>query len=146
MADKLIKLDLGELIDRLSILQIKELLLEGDFSDAISDLEHDIDRVYEEQNIKLSANLIRQIVVMAQANLHVWMLKDEMVTELDENIYNEKLKLAQDFHNGLKNSIKNMMLDLGGEVPDPKLKATFLDPGDWHSNIVDSIGMNNDDI
>ena len=141
MADKLIKLDLGELIDRLSILQIKELLLDGDFSDAISDLEHDIDRVYEEQDVKLNANLIRQIVLIAQTNLHIWLLKDEMAIEDNEKQYNKKLKLSQDFNNCIKNSIKNMILDLGGEVPEPKLKATFVDVGEWYYPIVDSIGV-----
>ncbi len=146
MEDKLIKLDLGELIDRLSILQIKELLLDGDFSDAISDLEHDIDRVYEEQDVKLTANLIRQIVLMAQTNLHIWLLKDDMEMEDDEEKYNGKLKLSQDFNNCIKNSIKNMLLDEGGEVSEVKLKATFVDEGEWYYPIVDSIGIKNNEI
>lgn len=136
MADKLIKLDLGELIDRLSILQIKEMLFDGDFSDVISDFEHDIDRLYREHDIKLTANLIRQIVLIAQANLHIWLLKDEMGKEEDEEKYNVMLKLSQDFNNCIKNSIKNMLLDKAWE---PKLKATFADPEEWYSSIIDGI-------
>ncbi len=126
MEDKLIKFDLGELIDKLSILQIKEMLLGADVSNAISDIEEDIDAIHGEHNIQLTPNLIRQIIVMAQANLHVWMLKDDMAEESDSDRYNCKLRLAQDFNNCLKNAVKNMYIKLfcPNGCSDLDLKAT----------------------
>lgn len=143
MENKLINYDLGELIDRLSILQIKIMLLDEDCS-SVLDLEEDINQVGKEYDIKLTSNMIRQIVLISQANLHIWMLKDLMAEEKDDNKYNTMLKLAQDFNNCVKNSIKNMLLKKTGEDVIPKLKATFSDPGEWYADIIDSVGMNNE--
>lgn len=71
---------IGELIDRLSILQLKELFLKEhrqEFADEIQLILHDISLMLKEHNINLSAETIRAIIVLAQANLHIWYSESE---------------------------------------------------------------------
>ena len=71
---------LPELIDRLTIDQIKEVLLpearEG-VAGEIRRLENDIDLIAGKLDLKASARLLRKIIVLAQINLHIWYNKDQ---------------------------------------------------------------------
>ncbi len=111
----------AELIDALSIDQIKEMLLDAQKRRAGEDIEkitHDIDLVINEIDLKLTARLIRIIVALAQLNVHIWYNKDKMPTCPDE--YNELLKLAHQL-NGTRNRLKNTLL---AEVGDKSARKT----------------------
>jgi len=145
MDDKLVKkvnFTFAELIDKLSICQIKEMLLSADWSGEIKKLAHDIDYVLDEKDIKLTPKLIRQIILMSQANLHIWSLKDEMELEDNHDIYTDKLILSQEFNNGIKNSIKNMISGSVGELTTPGAKATFISPDAWYLDIINNVRKN----
>ena len=64
---------LSELIDRLSIVQLKEVFIpehKEEYAKEIEDIMHDIDVVLD--NRKPDAEMIRAIIVLAQMNLHIW--------------------------------------------------------------------------
>ena len=65
---------LSELIDRLSIVQLKEVFIsehKSEYAQEIEDICHDIDLLLPDSE-KVDANLIRSVVVLAQMNLHIW--------------------------------------------------------------------------
>ena len=66
---------LNELIDRLSIHQLKEVFIpenKENYAKEIKDMMYDIDLILKENNGKISAKTIRAIVVLAQMNTHIW--------------------------------------------------------------------------
>jgi len=106
---------LPDLIDRLTVDQIKEVLL-PDAREAVADeirrLENDIDLLVGELDLKASARLLRKVIVLAQINLHIWYNKDQMQAQPDR--YEELLTLAHQL-NGIRNRIKNSLLDEAGD-------------------------------
>ena len=61
---------LSELIDRLSIAQLKEVFIpehKEEYAQEIADICHDIEIMLPE-----SSEFIRSIVVLSQMNLHIW--------------------------------------------------------------------------
>jgi hypothetical protein len=111
----------AELIDRLTVDQIKEVLLPQS-KDAIADemakISHDIDALIKERNIELNSRLIRMVIALAQLNLHIWTLKDRMKEHPEK--YDEYLKFAHQL-NGTRNQLKNMMLvELNDSEPSAK--------------------------
>ena len=66
---------LGELIDRLSIHQLKEVFIpenKKNYAKEMSDMVHDIDMLLKEHKGKLTGDVIRAIVVLSQMNAHIW--------------------------------------------------------------------------
>ena len=65
---------LSELIDRLSIVQLKEVFIpehKKEYAQEISDICHDIQIILDKSE-DVSAETIRAIVVLSQMNLHIW--------------------------------------------------------------------------
>ena len=105
---------LSELIDRLTVTQIKQALLgdkKKDFYNEINKLSNDIDIIIKKENIKLNSRIIRIIVLISQINLHIWKNKDLMQENLENN--EEYLKLLKLSHqlNGIRNRKKNQLLE-----------------------------------
>ena len=108
-------LPLAELVDRLTIDQIKEVLLPAhkeSFAQEMERLTHDIDLIIEDKNILLSSRLIRIVIALAQLNLHIWQNKERMQLEPDR--YLELLKFAHQL-NGVRNQLKNLLLEETGD-------------------------------
>ena len=66
---------LSELIDRLSIAQLKEVFIpehKAEYAQEISDILHDINLTIIENDVILDSEVIRAIVVLSQMNLHIW--------------------------------------------------------------------------
>lgn len=102
---------IAELVDRLTIDQIKEVVLSEDkasYAAEMRDLAKDIDALIKDGGIQLSARLIRIVIVLAQMNLHIWHFKDQMQTEPER--YSELLTLCHQL-NGIKNQMKNLLLE-----------------------------------
>jgi len=120
---------LAELIDRLTIDQIKEVLISKDkesFAEEMDKISHDIDALVEEKQIKLSARLIRIIVAISQMNLHIWNNKNEM--QKDSERYDELLKLSHQL-NGIKNQMKNLLLEEAGDKEKSLERSNFNTDG-----------------
>ncbi len=137
---------LTDLIDALTIDQIKEVLLPEAkrmiYVEEMRRLEHDIDLLIAEREIKLTGRFVRLIVFLAQANLLVWRDKDRLQSEPER--YYERLELAQEL-NGLRNQVRNLLMEELGEGKPCNRRATFLDyDGErWYSPIID--GMKKDE-
>lgn len=119
----------AELIDRLTVDQIKEVLLPQQAAAAAEEMNrisHDLDLLIELRDIKLSARLIRMIVVIAQMNVHIWQNKDRMGEDADR--YLELLKLAHQL-NGLRNQVKNMLLEEAKDVEPSARRTNFNTDG-----------------
>ena len=65
---------LSELVDRLSIAQLKEVFIpehKTEYAKEISDICHDIQLILNDAET-IGAETIRAIVVLSQMNLHIW--------------------------------------------------------------------------
>lgn len=119
----------AELIDRLTVDQIKEVLIsdmEPEMSREMELLCHDIDLLISERDLKLNSRFIRIVVALAQMNLHIWQLKDRMNEHPDQ--YLELLKLAHQL-NGLRNQLKNLLLEEAKDIEESAQRTNFNTDG-----------------
>ena len=121
---------LSELIDRLSIVQLKEVFIpehKNEYAQEISDILHDIDLTLEEKDVILDSDAIRAIVVLAQMNLHIW-----------HNVsnYRKGIKDGNDLElthglNGIRNVAKNKIQETVGGRKDYKIDCLAAEFKDW---------------
>tara|TARA_R110000824_G_scaffold87971_2_gene216516 strand:+ start:494 stop:898 length:405 start_codon:yes stop_codon:yes gene_type:complete len=119
---------LSELIDRLSIAQLKEVFLSAhkeEYASEIKDILHDIDLLIEDG--KVSAETIRAIVVLAQMNLHIW--HNEAEARKGKNA-GENLLLTHGL-NGIRNTAKNKIQEIVGGRKDHKIDCLAAEFKDW---------------
>jgi len=120
---------LAELIDSLTIYQIKEVTIpeqKESLAEEMGKIAHDIDLIIEERDLKLSARLIRIIIAIAQMNLHIWQNKDDMQNDPDK--YMDLLKLAHQL-NGVRNRMKNILLEEVGDKDKSARKTNYNTDG-----------------
>ena len=94
---------IAELIDRLSIVQLKEVFIsehKEEYAKEIEDIIHDLDLE------GLDGKLIRAIIVLSQMNLHIW--HNETKYRAGEGDGN--LGLTHGL-NGIRNTAKNIIQD-----------------------------------
>ena len=126
---------LAELLDRLTVIQIKQALLgdkKKEFANEMQKISHDMDLIIEENDIRLTSKIIRIIVLISQMNLHIWKNKDLMQENLEnDEEYLRLLKLAHQL-NGIRNRMKNQLLDIEGTKDESQKKSNFeTDNLDW---------------
>ena len=93
----------SELIDRLSIVQLKEVFIpehKKEYAKEIKDIVHDL------EGIGIDGEMIRAIIVLAQMNLHIW--HNETKYRAGEGDGN--LGLTHGL-NGIRNTAKNKIQD-----------------------------------
>tara|TARA_R110000744_G_scaffold296453_4_gene406330 strand:+ start:408 stop:812 length:405 start_codon:yes stop_codon:yes gene_type:complete len=126
----------AELIDRLAVDQIKEMLFDDNKSmtEEINKLSHDINMLIDEKKIVLNARLMRVIIVLSQINVHIWYIKDRMQEHEDQ--YDELLKLAHQI-NGIRNRMKNILLEEFGDRDKSLVRSNFNTDGleGWEPSI-----------
>tara|TARA_B100001564_G_C20568040_1_gene636940 strand:+ start:612 stop:1013 length:402 start_codon:yes stop_codon:yes gene_type:complete len=118
-----------DLIDRLTIFQLKEVFLpehKGDYAKDIQDILHDIDIILEESPGKVNAKLIRALVVLSQMNLHIW----HNESEVRKGTGDGNLELTHGL-NGIRNTAKNIITDVLGGRKDHKIDCLAADFEDW---------------
>ena len=121
---------LSELVDRLSIVQLKEVFIPEhklEYSQEIADITHDIQVLLEEQDGKITAETIRAIVVLSQMNLHIWH---------NESNYRKGIKDGNNLEltnglNGIRNVAKNRIQEVVGGRKDYKIDCLAADFKDW---------------
>ncbi len=125
-------LPLAELVDRLAIDQIKEVLLpkhRESFAQEMNKIAHDIDAIIGEKELKLTSRLLRIVIVISQMNLHIWYHKDRMEKDHDDTeTYLQLLKLSHQL-NGVKNGMKNLLLEETGDREKSLEKSNFTTDG-----------------
>lgn len=108
------QLPFGELIDKLTILQLRETLLNSkQYAEDILRLEHDIDLVMNQKGFIPTARMLRIVFFMGQLNTLIWLYKDKMIEDGGKQ-YGEYLKLSHQI-NGMKNAVKNQLMVITGE-------------------------------
>ena len=121
---------LSELIDRLSIAQLKEVFItdhKEEYAKEIEDILHDIDLELREKNVILNANAVRAIMVLSQMNLHIWH---------NESNYRKGIKDGNNLElthglNGIRNTAKNMIQETVGGRKDYKIDCLAAEFKDW---------------
>ena len=120
----------SELIDRLSIVQLKEVFIadhKEEYAKEISDIVHDVDLALKENNVQLTAEVVRAIVVLSQMNLHIWH---------NESNYRKGIKDGNNLElthglNGLRNTAKNKIQEVVGGRKDYKIDCLAAEFKDW---------------
>ena len=120
---------LAELVDRLSIAQLKEVFIsehKEEYSQEIRDIVHDIQMCLEEGD-PVSAETVRAIVVLSQMNLHIWH---------NESNYRKGIKDGNDLElthglNGIRNTAKNKIQEILGGRKDYKIDCLAADFSEW---------------
>ena len=120
---------LSELIDRLSIVQLKEVFIsdhKDEYAQEIKDIVHDI-QVCLGSSGKIDAETIRAIVVLSQMNLHIWH---------NESNYRKGIKDGNNLElthglNGIRNTSKNKIQELDGGGKDYKIDCLAAEFKDW---------------
>jgi uncharacterized protein (UPF0335 family) len=115
---------LSELVDRLSIAQLKEVFIvehKEEYAEEIKDILHDIGL------LGLDADLIRSVVVLSQMNLHIWH---------NETNYRKGIKDGNNLElthglNGIRNTAKNKIQEVVGGRKDYKIDCLAADFKDW---------------
>lgn len=121
---------LSELIDRLSIVQLKEVFIvehKEEYAREISDIVHDIQEHLNEEKVILTADVVRAIVVLSQMNLHIW----HNETNYRKGIKNgNSLELTHGL-NGIRNTAKNKIQEIVGGRKDYKIDCLAAEFKDW---------------
>lgn len=112
---------IGELIDRLSIDQLKEVFLKEKehYKSEMKDIMEDLDILLK--NKKITAKLIRAIIAVSQLNTHIWY--NERDARAEGTCEGKRLLLTHGL-NGSRNRMKNIICD---ELQDNKGKDYRLD-------------------
>ena len=121
---------LSELIDRLSIVQLKEVFIpehKSEYAKEISDICHDIQLLLESNKEQVTAETIRAIVVLSQMNLHIWH---------NESNYRKGIKDGNNLElthglNGIRNTAKNKIQEVAGGRKDYKIDCLAAEFEDW---------------
>ena len=120
---------LAELIDRLSIVQLKEVFIperKEEYAKEISDIVHDIDTLLDAKN-RIDGETIRAIVVLSQMNLHIWHNEANYRKGIKDG---NNLELTHGL-NGIRNTAKNKIQEVVGGRKDYKVDCLAAEFKDW---------------
>ena len=121
---------LGDLVDRLSIVQLKEVFIpeyKSEYAQEIQDIVHDIQLVLDDSEQPITAETIRAIVVVAQMNLHIWHNESNYRRGIKDG---NNLELTHGL-NGIRNTAKNVIQEVVGGRKDYKVDCLAADFKDW---------------
>lgn len=121
---------LSELVDRLSIAQLKEVFItehKAEYGEEIKDIVHDIQLILNQLDGKVDAETIRAIIVLSQMNLHIWH---------NESNYRKGIKDGNNLElthglNGIRNTAKNKIQEINGGRKDYKIDCLAAEFKDW---------------
>ena len=120
----------SELIDRLSIVQLKEVFItdhKEEYGREIADIVHDIQLILDESNGQVNAETIRAIIVCAQMNLHIWHNESNYRRGIKDG---NNLELTHGL-NGIRNTSKNKIQEVVGGRKDYKVDCLAADFKGW---------------
>lgn len=120
MTERLYLPTLAELIDRLSIVQLKELKIpehRAEYTEEIKLIMHDIDMICNQQKLDMTAKTIRDILLIAIFNLSIWQNEGNFRKGIKEG---NDLELTHGL-NSLRNQAKNRIQEVIGGRRDYKL-------------------------
>lgn len=122
---------LGELIDRLSIHQLKEVFIpenKDNYAKEMKDIISDINMILEKDKDKLSGDFIRAIIVLSQMNAHIW-YNESQVRKGEKG--SDNLMLTHGL-NGIRNTAINKIMEVVGGRKDYKVDCIAEEFKDWN--------------
>ena len=120
---------LSELVDRLSIAQLKEVFItehKEEYAKEIQDIVHDIQIILDSSE-KIDAEIIRAVVVLSQMNLHIWHNESNYIKGIKDG---NNLELTHGL-NGIRNTAKNKIQEIAGGRKDYKIDCLAAEFKDW---------------
>ena len=120
----------GELIDRLSIHQLKEVFIpenKKNYAEEMNDIVHDIDLILKEKDVNLDGDIIRAIIVLSQMNAHIW-YNESQVRKGEKG--SDNLMLTHGL-NGIRNTAINKIMEVVGGRKDYKVDCIAAEFKDW---------------
>jgi hypothetical protein len=121
---------LSELIDRLSIVQLKEVKIPEhkiEYAQEIADIVHDIQLIMDQKDVVITAELIRAVIVCAQMNAHIWYNE----TNVRSGAVGPSMLALTHGLNGIRNTAKNKIQEVVGGRKDYKIDCIAADFKDW---------------
>ena len=121
---------LGELIDRLSIHQLKEVFItenKKNYASEIQDIFNYIEQILKEHKGDITGEVIRSIVVLSQMNAHIW-YNESMVRKGQKG--SDNLMLTHGL-NGIRNTAINKIMEVVGGRKDYKIDCIASEFKDW---------------
>ena len=119
-----------DLIDRLSIFQLKEVKIpehKEKYAQDIKDILNDIDIILEESPGEVNAKLLRAVIVLAQMNTHIWYNESDVRNGVKGS---DNLLLTHGL-NGIRNTAKNKIQETVGGRKDYKIDCLAAEFKDW---------------
>ena len=120
----------SELIDRLSIVQLKEVFIpehKEEYAKEIQDILYDVNLILSEGQEKITAETLRAVIVLSQMNLHIWHNESEA---RKGNKDGNRLLLTHGL-NGIRNVAKNKIQEIVGGRKDYKTDCLAAEFKDW---------------
>ena len=136
---KNIKFSNSELIDKLIVCQIKQVINNKnhrEYEKGISSIIREIDSNIKNKKINIDSKFINLIIALSQINTFIWLLRDK-VRESNKNLdYN--IKLSHQL-NALRNKVKNTLITYldGGKESQKKTNINKEDLKVWKYSIVE---------
>jgi hypothetical protein len=121
---------LSELVDRLSISQLKEVFItdhKEEYAKEIEEIVHDIELILSQADGRITGEQIRAIIVLSQMNLHIWH-NESAVRKGTAGPAN--LALTHGL-NGIRNTAKNKIQEVVGGRKDYKIDCLASEFKDW---------------
>jgi len=122
---------ISELIDRLTIVQLKEVKItehKEAYAQEIDDIVHDIQEIMDENpNIKMTAEMLRAVIVCAQMNAHIWYNE----SNVRSGVAGPNMLSLTHGLNGIRNTSKNKIQEVFGGRKDYKIDCIAADFSDW---------------
>ena len=133
MVDRKYLPSIADLLDRLCIDQLKEVFIADkkiEYREEIDKLLYDIEDITNVHNLKMTARMLRALIVLAQINTHIWYNERDCRAGGSQDL--EKLKLTHSI-NGIRNQAKNVILQELGieEGKDFKIDCLASDYKHW---------------
>ncbi len=120
----------AELIDRLSIIQLKEVFItehKAEYAEEIKLILEDIKSILDTREVVITADTIRDLIILGQINLHIW----HNEANYRQGIRNgNNLELTHGL-NGIRNTAKNKIQEAVGGRRDYKIDSLAAEFTSW---------------
>jgi len=121
---------LSELVDRLSISQLKEVFItdhKEEYAKEIDEIVHDIELILSQADGRITGEQIRAIIVLSQMNLHIW----HNESAVRKGIAGPANLALTHGLNGIRNTAKNKIQEVAGGRKDYKIDCLAAEFKDW---------------
>jgi hypothetical protein len=121
---------ISELLDRLSIVQLKEVKIpehKEEYAKEIADIVHDIQLIINQNDVVINAEMLRAIIVCAQMNTHIWYNE----SNVRSGVAGPSMLALTHGLNGIRNTSKNKIQEVFGGRKDYKIDCIAADFKDW---------------